>query len=234
MNKAYLKEFINSELKIDANDDILAKFERYESLLKEYNAKFNLTAIRDDEGVLEKHFIDSICSMKYVSFENKSLCDIGTGAGFPGMVLALLNPSLKVTLVESNGKKVSFLKIVKEELKLDNVEVLCARAEEMYGYKEKFDFVTARAVTQLNVLLELSIPLLKVGGELIAYKLADNDEEIKGATNALKVLNAKIVDNYKFNLPISNAPRSLIVIKKEKITESKYPRPFNQISKKGL
>lgn len=234
MDRVYLANFLSHELNIKVNDDILDKFKKYEEYLVEYNKKFNLTAIVDEEGILEKHFIDSTMAMKFVDFTAKSLCDIGTGAGFPGIVLAILNPSLNVTLVESNNKKVSFLNILKDELCLDNVKVICTRAEDLKDYREHFDYVTARAVTQLNVLLELGVPLLKVNGILIAYKLADNLEELKGASKAIDILECALVDNKKFNLPISNSPRSIILIKKKAKTPLKYPRPFNQISKKSL
>lgn len=233
MDKAYLKAFLNKELSLNA-DSILDKFSKYEELLLSYNQKFNLTAITDEEGILEKHFIDSLMAMKFIDFKNKSLCDIGTGAGFPGMVLAIANPTLKVALVESNNKKVSFLKVVKNELGLNNVTVISSRAEDLKGYREHFDYVSARAVTRLNVLLELGVPLLKVNGHLLAYKLADNENEILEAKNALKVLSSSIENNYKFNLPISNAERSLIVIKKHEVTKAKYPRSYSLISKKGL
>lgn len=234
MNKKYLSCFIKDNLHLDVSEDILLKFEKYESLLKEWNEKFNLTAIIDDEGILEKHFIDSIYPIKYIDFKNKSLCDIGSGAGFPGLPLAILVPSLKVTLVESNGKKVSFLKEVVNQLSLDNVDVIKARAEELKDKKGAFDYVSARAVTQLNVLNELAIPLLKVKGKLLAYKLFDVEEEIKAAKHALKELDSKVIDIFKYQLPISNDGRSLVVVSKEKATKKRYPREYSQISKSPL
>lgn len=234
MYKKFLKYFIEDELKIEVSDKTLTKFSTYEKLLREWNEKFNLTAILDDDGILEKHFIDSIYSIKYVDFSNKSLCDIGSGAGFPGIPLALLIPSLKVTLVESNGKKITFLNEIKKVLELNNVEVIQARAEELKDKKESFDLVTARAVTQLNVLSELSIPLLKVKGKLIAYKLYDVEEEVGHATRALKELDSKIDDIIKYHLPMSSDGRSLVIISKEKATKKRYPREYSQISKSPL
>ncbi|MCR5332625.1 MAG: 16S rRNA (guanine(527)-N(7))-methyltransferase RsmG [Bacilli bacterium] len=232
MDKEYLESFIKNELHQEVDGELL-KFSLYEKLLKEWNEKFNLTAITDDEGILEKHFIDSIYPMKFVDFKNKSLCDIGTGAGFPGIPLAILNPSLKVTLVESNGKKVAFLNEVVNSLSLDNVIVVKSRAEE-FKIREEFDYVSARAVTQLNVLSELSIPLLKVNGELLAYKLFDVEEEVKNAFNALKVLDSKIERIEKYKLPISGDGRSLVIVRKLKATKKKYPRQFSEISSKPL
>ena len=233
MNKKFLKYFIEDELKIEVSDATLTKFSTYEKLLREWNEKFNLTAILDDDGILEKHFIDSIYSIKYVDFANKSLCDIGSGAGFPGIPLALLIPSLNVTLVESNGKKITFLNEMKKVLELDNVAVIQSRAEEL-KQRETFDYVSARAVTQLNVLSELSIPLLKVKGKLIAYKLYDVEEEVGHATRALKELDSKIDDIIKYHLPMSSDGRSLVIISKEKATKKRYPREYSQISKSPL
>ena len=234
MNKKFLEYFIKDELKLEVSDETLSKFSTYERLLREWNEKFNLTAILDDDGILEKHFIDSIYSIKYVDFLDKSLCDIGSGAGFPGVPLAILIPSLKVTLVESNGKKVTFLNELKKILELDNIEVIQARAEELKDKKETFDLVSARAVTQLNVLSELSIPLLKVKGKLVAYKLYDVEEEIGLATRALKELDSKIDDIFKYHLPMSSDGRSLVIISKEKATKKRYPREYSQISKSPL
>ena len=233
MDKKYLANFIEKELSKSADEITLSKFEKYQSLLKEWNEKFNLTAILDDQGILEKHFIDSIYPVKFIDFANKSLCDIGSGAGFPGIPLAILNPTLKVTLVESNGKKVTFLNEVVKSLSLDNVNVIKSRAEEL-NIREAFDFVSARAVTELNVLSELSIPLLKVNGELLAYKLYDVEEELSRAKNALKLLDSKVKKVEKYNLPISGDGRSLVIIKKLKVTKKKYPREFSKISSKPL
>lgn len=234
MNKKFLEYFIKDELKLEVSDETLSKFSTYEKLLREWNEKFNLTAILDDDGILEKHFIDSIYSIKYVDFKDKSLCDIGSGAGFPGAPLAILIPSLKVTLVESNGKKVTFLNELKKILELDNVNVIQTRAEELKDKKEAFDLVTARAVTQLNVLSELSIPLLKIGGKLVAYKLYDVEEEVGHARRALKELDSKIDDIFKYHLPMSSDGRSLVIVSKEKATKKRYPREYSQISKSPL
>lgn len=233
MDKKYLANFIEKELSKSADEIILSKFEKYQSLLKEWNEKFNLTAILDDQGIIEKHFIDSIYPVKFIDFANKSLCDIGSGAGFPGIPLAILNPTLKVTLVESNGKKITFLNEVVKSLSLDNVKVIKSRVEEL-NKREAFDFVSARAVTKLNVLSELSIPLLVVNGELLAYKLHDVEEELSRAKNALKLLDSKVEKVEKYNLPISGDGRSLVIVKKLKVTKKKYPREFSKISSKPL
>lgn len=229
MNLELIKNFLTNDLNLTDVDSILDKFQTYEKLLLEWNEKFNLTAIKEENEVTEKHFIDSLFSLKYVDFDNKTLLDIGSGAGFPALPLAILNPSLKATLIESNGKKVSFLNEVKNVLKLDNVNIVKSRVEDIKE-KEQFDYVSARAVTELRVLLELSIPYLKIGGQLIAYKLFDNEEEIISSKNALKVLDCYVEHNYKFELPLSKSKRSLLVIRKNKKTKNKYPRLYSEIS----
>ena len=233
MNKEILKGFINNSLHKEVSSEELLKFSLYEKLLLEWNEKINLTAIVDEQGILEKHFIDSIYPMMFIDFSNKSLCDIGSGAGFPGMPLAILNPSLKVTLVESNGKKVTFLNAVKEALKLDNVTVIKSRAEDL-DKRDTFDYVSARAVTQLNILSELAIPSLKVKGELLAYKLYDVEGEVDNAKKALKALGSSLKEIKKYHLPLSNDGRSLVVVRKDEPTKKKYPREYSEIVSKPL
>lgn len=232
MNKEKLLNLIK-EIGLKLDDEKVNKFALYESLLLEWNNKFNLTAILDEDGILLKHFTDSIFPAKFIDFSGKALCDIGTGAGFPGIPLAIYNSSLRVTLVESNGKKIQFLNEVKKQLKLDNIDVVQSRAED-YKNREAFDYVSARAVTQLNVLSELAIPLLKIEGKLIALKLFDCEEEINNAKHALKVLDSKIEKIEKYVLPNSEEKRSLIVVQKMSRTKNKYPRNFAEISKSPL
>ena len=166
----YLKEY-------GLNDIQINKFEKYASLLLEWNEKFNLTAIKDIDEIEEKHFIDSLYLDKYVELNNKSLLDVGTGAGFPGIPLAIVHPTLSVMLLESNGKKISFLKEVVKQLELTNVIIIQGRAEEL-DQREKYDIVTARAVKELNVLLEISFYMVKVGGAFVAYKSQNIDNII--------------------------------------------------------
>lgn len=234
MNKTLIKKFIEEELKINVNDETLCNFETYEKLLLETNKKFNLTSIEDEESVLYKHFIDSLYAAKFVDFNEKTLCDLGTGAGFPGLVLAIMFPTLNVTLVESNGKKVSFLKSVTDELKLKNVNIINKRAEELSDLKNSFDYVTARAMTRLNILIELAIPLCKINGKLLAYKLFDVEKEILDAKHALTQLDSKIETIYKYELPNNIDKRSLLIIKKIKNTKKRFPREFSKISSNPL
>ena len=160
--------------------------------------------------------------------------DIGSGAGFPGIPLAILFPNLTITLVESNGKKVSFLNEVRNELHLNNLFILQSRVEDLKGLRGEFDYVTARAVTQLNILLELAMPLLKVKGHLLAYKGSMVDIEIKQSERAIHTLDSKIYQKNIYNLPYSKDGRSLVDDIKLKETKNKYPREYSLIIKKPL
>ena len=215
------------------SNEVISKFEKYRDILLEWNEKFNLTAITDKDEIEEKHFIDSLFLDKYIPLENKTLLDVGSGAGFPGIPLAIAHPNLKVTLIESNGKKITFLKEAVKQLGLDNVEVVQSRIEE-FAKRESFDIVTARAVKELNILLELTIPFAKVGGVLVAYKSILIDEELKRANHALKVLEISNIDRKDYVLPKSKDNRVLLVIFKQKPTKKKYPRNYSEITKAPL
>lgn len=221
------------KLNLEPTELQLEQLHKYFELLVEYNKVMNLTGITEEQDVYLKHFYDSITLIRVVDLNSvDSLCDIGTGAGFPGMVLKIMYPELNITLVDSLNKRIEFLKIVIKELGLNKIEAIHDRAEE-YAIKnrEKFDIVTARAVAALNVLLEYSIPLVKVGGYFIAMKGKIEEED---SSNGLKLLSSKIelVDN--FMLPVENSVRTLIKVKKEAKTSSKYPRKFAEIKKKPL
>lgn len=221
------------KLNIDLTDEMLEKLEKYYELLVEWNEKINLTAITDKKEVYLKHFYDSLTLCKVIDLnEVESLCDIGTGAGFPGIVLKICFPHLQLTLVDALNKRINFLKLVCETLKLENVDCIHARAEE-YALKnrEKFDVVTARAVASLPILLEYSIPLVKKSKYFIALK---GTEDIKESQNALNVLNSKILKEEKFLLPIENSNRTIIKVQKLGNTLGKYPRRFSEIKKKPL
>lgn len=207
------------------------KFNLYIDLLLEWNQKFNLTAITNKDEIVEKHFIDSLLAEKYISFENVSILDVGSGAGFPGIPLAITHPNSKFTLLESNGKKVKFLHEVISKLSLKNVEIIQGRAEET-NFIEKYDIVTARAVKQLNILLEICSKMLKICGDFVAYK-GIADEEIKQSQNAMKKLNLMLVNDFKYELPSSDK-RELVIIRKIDKTPKKYPRLYTEIVKKPL
>jgi len=208
--------------------------EKYASLLLEWNEKFNLTAITKIDEIAEKHFVDSLIPTKYVDLKEGTLIDVGTGAGFPGVPLAIFNPNLKVTLLESNGKKITFLNEVKKELKLDNVTIVNSRAEEAKNLFGLYDFVTARAVKELNILLEICSVFLKNNGFLLAYKGSDAMNEASKCKRAFKVLNCELFKSYSYNLPTSKDTRNLLVIKKIKQAPKKYPRNYSEIVKSPL
>ena len=227
------EEFINycEYLNININDEKLNKLEKYKDLLIEWNNKFNLTTIIEEKDIYLKHFYDSLCIVKSYDFNNKSICDFGTGAGFPGMVLAIIFSNSKITLLESNNKKVLFLEEVKKELKLDNVTIINQRAED-YGKnnRELFDIVTCRAVSNLNIILELSISLLKINGLFIPMK-SNVDIEFNESIDKAKLLGYKYINKIEYILPIENSNRTLLIYEKIKKTDMKYPRNYNLIKK---
>lgn len=231
MNKEiFIKEL--EKLNIKVTEQNLKDLEKYKDLLIEYNQKFNLTAIKTEEEIYLKHFYDSLTLTKAINLEgNLKLLDIGTGAGFPGLILKIFYPNLEVTLLDSNHKKIMFLKTVIKELNLTNVTCLNIRAESLPSeYREYFDIVTSRAVAQLRILSEISIPYLKVGGKFIAMKSA-YEEEIKESMEILTKLDSEVIDIITFNLPIENSNRSLVVIEKKKETNKIYPRNYDKIVK---
>lgn len=232
-----ISEFIEElkKLNIEPTEEQLNQLNKYYELIVEYNKVMNLTGITEKEQVYLKHFYDSLTIAKVIDLnKEETVCDIGTGAGFPGIVLKILFPNLKVTLIDSLNKRIEFLKIVIKELNLNNIEAIHARAEEYAKDNiEKFDVVTSRAVAPLNILLELSIPLLKINKYFISYKGIISREIIE-SENALKQLDSKIEKIEEFELPKENSNRTIIKIKKIHKTNKKYPRKFSEIKKKPL
>lgn len=224
-------------LGISVSSDLIEKLEIYAKELKEWNEKINLTAITDDEGIAVKHFIDSLMLLKYVDIpENSKIIDVGTGAGFPGLVIAAARPDVKVTLLDSTGKKLKVVNDIGEKMGLSNYEILNMRAEEAgqkKEYREQFDFATARAVAELRVLSEYCLPFVKQNGYFISMKGALADKEIENAFTALKTLSGKIEEKYNFNL-CDAGERNIIKIKKISQIPTKYPRVSAQIAKKPL
>ena len=222
------------ELGLEVTEDKLYKLEKYYELLVSWNEKINLTAITEKEQVYLKHFYDSLTLTKIVNLnEMDNFCDIGTGAGFPGIVIKIFFPELQVTLIDSLNKRIDFLKLVIEELDLHKIVAIHSRIED-YGKtnREMFDVVTARAVTNMNNLLEFSIPLVKVNKYFIPMK--GSNAELDNIDNALKVLNSKIEDRIEFKLPYEDSTRNLIKFVKLDKTNNKYPRKFSDIKKKSL
>jgi 16S rRNA (guanine527-N7)-methyltransferase len=200
----------------------------YEKELIEWNQKFNLTAIRDTESIRTKHFLDSFsCVLAWRASPPKHLIDIGTGAGFPGIPLKILYPSLKLSLVESVGKKAMFCQHMVRVLGLDHVNVIQARAEDLGqkpDHREKYDWAVARAVANLNVLSEYLIPLVKVGGMGLAQKGESGPAEAQSAEKAMELLGGKLKQLIPVNLPGVVEDRYLVVMEKVAATPPKYPR----------
>ena len=229
----FVKELSN--LGIEVTEQMLKQFNRYYELLIEWNEKINLTAITEKNDVYLKHFYDSATLVKAIDLNKEtSLCDIGTGAGFPGLVLKIMFPNLKVTLIDALEKRINFLNIVIKELDLKDIETIHARSEE-YGIKNReiYDVVTARAVANLSVLMEYCVPLVKVGKYFIPMK-ANISQEINLSQKAIKELEIKQIKKLEFMLPYENSNRTIIVYLKEKATSKKYPRKNAEIKKRPL
>lgn len=227
------EEFIIAckDKKIELDDHQLWQFETYMHLLQEWNQKMNLTAITEEDQVWEKHFYDSL--LPFSEMEFTSLCDVGSGAGFPGIPVKIVHPDVEMTLLEPIQKRCRFLNTVIETLELKNVHVLSERAEDhAKKNREKYDVVTARAVANLPVLMELCVPLMKVGGTFIALKGKNGHEEVLEAQMAADLLGVKMIREEVFES--ENASRVNIYYEKVKSTPNKYPRNFGMIKKKPL
>lgn len=233
MNK---EQFLNETKKLGINIsvDTLSKLDTYYKLLVEENNKYNLTAITEENQVYLKHFYDSLTIVKIIDLNNQYLLDIGTGAGFPGLVLKIVFSNLKIDLLDSTNKRCQFLQMVIDKLQLDNINVINARAEEYAkDNREKYDIVTSRAVAPLKHLLEYSIPTLKVNGTFVSLK-SNIDEELTNINNYYQKLNLINEKTLKFELPYESSLRTLYKITKEKPTKLIYPRTYSQIKKKDI
>ena len=223
----FIKEL--ESLNISLTDKQLEQFDKYYYLLIEYNKVMNLTGITDKDEVYLKHFYDSLTLVKAYDFNKElSICDVGSGAGFPSIPLKIAFPNIKVVIVDALNKRLEFLKVVINELGLDNVTLIHSRAEEL-DKREHYDIVTSRALADVNIGLELCMPLVKVNGfylpMVVSYDLGPN---------TIKLLGGILEDEIKFKLPIENSERKILKIKKIEKTNKKYPRAFSQIKKKPL
>ena len=208
---------------------------RYGDLLIETNKVMNLTAITDPEDVATLHFLDSAALLTLESFSGKSVVDVGTGAGFPGLPLRVLEPSIRLTLLDSLNKRIQFLETVCRELDLPDVACVHARAEEFAAeHRGQFDFATSRAVANLSVLCELCLPLVKTGGYFLAMKSVDSDAELKDAERAIRTLCGRVERSADYRIPGTEVIHRVIFIKKEAETPKKYPRAFAKIKKNPL
>ena len=214
---------------IDLNEEQSLKLERYAEILLDWNQRMNLTAVTDPEDIALKHFADSLLGAKYLP-KGVSLCDVGTGAGFPGIPLKIFRPDLRLTLMDSLNKRILFLREVVADLALDGVEEIHIRAEDAGKsplYREKFDVVTARAVARLNTLCEYTLPLVRVGGFFLAYK-GVCEEELAESARAIEILGGQLEKTEVFTLSDEENRRTLIRICKVKATPKAYPRGKNR------
>ena len=239
MNIEEFKEIMisyGSKIEINFTEKQINKFYKYMNLLLEWNEKINLTAITDPKEVILKHFIDSLTINKYLK-QNSTLADVGTGAGFPGIPLKIVRPDLKITLVDSLNKRINFLNIVIDELELKNITTVHSRIED-FGknkqYREKFDYVTARAVANLAVLSEYLLPITKVGGQAIVMKGSNVKEELDDGKKAIGILGGKLNCVDEFVLPDSDIFRNVVIIDKIKNTPGKFPRKAGVPSKEPI
>ena len=237
-----IKEFSNlmidygKEIDIVFTEEQLEQFYKYMNLLIEWNEKINLTAIIEPKEIILKHFIDSLTILKYVN-DNEKMLDVGTGAGFPGIPIKIMNENIEITLLDSLNKRINFLNEVINKLKLKNISAIHSRVED-YGknnkYREKYDIVTSRAVANLATLSEYMLPMLKIKGKSICMKGSDIKEEVKNSKRAIDILGGEIVNIEELVLPKSDNRRNLIIIEKKKNTPLKYPRKAGIPSKEPL
>lgn len=224
------------KINIELTDEAFLNFEEYYKFLVEYNEHVNLTAITDYDGVYYKHFYDSLTlSLALDVTKPINLVDVGAGAGFPSIPNAIVFNNLNVTIIDALNKRINFLNELIAKLKLNNAKALHARAEEYAAFhREEADVVTARAVARLNILAELCIPLVKVGGLFVAMKSVESEQEFLEAKGAIKTLGAEHLKTISVELPNQMGHREILVFKKVNKTPSKYPRQFSQIKNKPL
>ena len=234
----FKKELVEKLLKINiqVQNEQIEQLYNYMNLLIEWNEKINLTAITEPSEIILKHFVDSLTISKYIN-KNEKIADIGTGAGFPGIPLKILNPDNDIVLIDSLNKRINFLNEVIKELGLEKIETIHGRAEELgqnIKYREKYDIAASRAVANLSTLSEYLLPFIKKSGYCICMKSANIEEEINNAKSAINILGGSIEKVEKFNLPGSEIGRSIIKINKDKNTPKKYPRKAGMPSKNPL
>lgn len=218
-------------------DQAPAQLAEYGRLLLEKNQVMNLTAIREEDGVARLHMLDCAALLRYADFQGKTLIDVGTGAGFPGLALKILVPSLKVTLLDSLGKRVDWLNEVAARLDLSGVEAIHARAEEqaqVKGFRDSFDFVTARAVADLRLLSELCLPYAKVGGVFLSMKSVESGPELESAAHAIKFMGGRVRETVDYTIPGTDVTHRVILVDKVAPTLKGYPRRWAKIQKEPL
>lgn len=231
------EEFLleTKKIGININEEQINLLDKFYHLLIEWNEKINLTTITEYNDVYLKHFYDSLTLFKEVDLtKNISLCDVGSGAGFPGIVLKICFPNLRITLVDSLQKRVNYLNEIIKELGLNDIHAVHTRMEEYSKlHEEEYDVITARAVAKINILLEISVRALKKNGYLVLMK-ANCEEEIENCNSALSLLSCRIKNINEFYLPKERSKRTLIKMEKINKTDSKYPRTIDKIKKQPL
>lgn len=224
-----------SAMQLTVSDQQINQLQDFTVRMLETNQVMNLTRITDPQEIAQKHLLDSASLLTIADFSHKSVVDVGCGAGFPGMPLHILCPSCQLTLLDSLGKRIRFLQSCIDAMGLKQIEAVHARAEEYAAkHRESYDFAVSRAVAQLNVLAELSLPLVKTGGCFIAMKSIDSDAEVENAQHAIKILGGEIEKIVDYTIPGTEITHRLVVIRKKKHTPKQYPRPFRKISAKAL
>ena len=224
-----------SAMKLSVSDAQIAQLEDFTARMLETNKVMNLTRITDPKEIAEKHLLDCASLLQTADFSQKSVIDVGCGAGFPGMPLHILCPSCRLTLLDSLGKRIRFLQGCIDGMQLSDIEAVHARAEEFAAkHREQYDFAVSRAVAQLNVLAELSLPLVKQGGAFIAMKSKDSDDELEQAKKAIRLLGGEIEKVVDYTIPNTDITHRLVVIRKKQHTPKQYPRPFRKISASPL
>lgn len=235
-----MKEYLiqaAKEIEISFSEKQLEQFQIFYEMLIETNKSLNLTAITDMKEVVLKHFIDSIALMKYLNLENKKIIDVGTGAGFPGIPLAIMYPKTDFTLMDSLNKRLHFINQVIVQCEMSNVQTVHGRAEDLgrdSSHREQYDYCLSRAVASLPVLLELCTPFVKVGGQFVSYKSELIDEELKNASNAMSVLRCQMKEQYSYTIPNTDFYRTFVLFDKIEKVSKKYPRQAGKPKKSPL
>ena len=226
------------EVNIEFNEEMYNKFIKYMRLVQEWNQKINLTAITEDEDFIKKHFIDCIKAFKSEPIKNaKTIIDVGTGAGFPGLPIAIMNPNVEVTLLDSLNKRINFLNLVVRELGLKNVKTIHSRAEDgarKPELREKFDVATSRAVANMAVLSEFCMPYVKKGGYFVALKGPAIDEELENGSNAIKILGGELQGIIEISIEDTDLNHNIVVVEKIKECPKTYPRKAGTVTKKPI
>ena len=223
------------ELDIPLTEEALARFGCYYEYLDQRNKVMNLTAITGEEDTARLHFLDCAALLKAADFAGARVVDVGTGAGFPGLPLKIISPDISLTLLDSQRKRVDFLKEVCERLGFDDVECIHVRAEEAQAeMRETFDIAVSRAVARLNMLCELCMPFVRLGGFFLAMKGPEVSQELSEAERAISILGGQTLDVFRYTIPGTDIEHSVVVIKKVQSTPEKYPRRFARIQKSPL